>query len=66
MLGQMLLSVIFFLTIAKASAHDRRHHIELALHDPTDLEVRRNMAITQSLLWIAKPEEIPLLKRTKE
>jgi hypothetical protein len=31
--------------------------------DPTDLEIRRNMAITQPLLWIAKPEEIPLFKR---
>lgn len=29
--------------------------------DPKDLEIRRNMAITQPLLWIAKPEEIPLL-----
>jgi Alginate lyase len=31
--------------------------------DPTDLEVRRNMAITQPLLWIASPDEIPLLKK---
>jgi hypothetical protein len=31
--------------------------------DPTDLEIRRNMAITQPLLWIASPAEIPLLKR---
>lgn len=30
--------------------------------DPTDLEIRRNMAITQPLLWIASPDEIPLLK----
>jgi hypothetical protein len=30
--------------------------------DPTDLEIRRNMAITQPLLWIAKPDEVPLLK----
>jgi hypothetical protein len=29
--------------------------------DPTDWEIRRNMAITQPLLWIARPEEIPLL-----
>jgi hypothetical protein len=31
--------------------------------DPTDLEIRRNIAITQPLLWIAKPAEVPLLKR---
>jgi Alginate lyase len=31
--------------------------------DPTDLEVRRNMAITQPLLWIASPEAVPLLKK---
>ena len=31
--------------------------------DPTDLEVRRNMAITQPLLWIANPDAVPLLKR---
>jgi hypothetical protein len=30
--------------------------------DPIDLEVRRNMAVTQPLLWIASPDEIPLLK----
>ncbi len=30
--------------------------------DPSDLEVRRNMAITQPLLWIASPEDVPLLK----
>jgi hypothetical protein len=29
--------------------------------DPMDLEIRRNMAITQPLLWIANPDEIPLL-----
>jgi hypothetical protein len=29
--------------------------------DPTDLEIRRNMAVTQPLLWIARPDEIPLL-----
>jgi hypothetical protein len=35
--------------------------------DPADLEIRRNMAITQPLLWIASPDEIPLLKqRAKE
>lgn len=34
--------------------------------DPTDLEVRRNMAITQPLLWIASPSEVPLLTRTKK
>jgi hypothetical protein len=31
--------------------------------DPADLEVRRNMAITQPLLWIASPDEVPLLKK---
>jgi hypothetical protein len=30
--------------------------------DPVDLEVRRNMAVTQPLLWLAEAEEIPLLK----
>jgi hypothetical protein len=30
--------------------------------DPTDLEIRRNIAITQPLLWIASPDEIPLSK----
>jgi hypothetical protein len=34
--------------------------------DPTDLEIRRNIAITQPLLWIAKPEEIPLLSRASK
>lgn len=28
--------------------------------DPTDLEVRRNVAVTQPLLWITNPNEIPL------
>jgi hypothetical protein len=28
--------------------------------DPADLEIRRNMAITQPLLWIANPEDVPL------
>jgi hypothetical protein len=32
--------------------------------DPTDLEIRRNVAITQPLLWIASPDEIPLLKKS--
>jgi hypothetical protein len=31
--------------------------------DPKDLEIRRNIAITQPLLWIASPDEIPLLKQ---
>jgi hypothetical protein len=31
--------------------------------DPTDLEIRRNMAVTQPLLWIASPGDIPLLKK---
>ena len=30
--------------------------------DPVDLEVRRNTPITQPLLWVASPEQIPLLK----
>jgi hypothetical protein len=34
--------------------------------DPADLEVRRNMAITQPLLWIARPEEVPLLKTSRK
>jgi len=34
--------------------------------DPNDLEVRRNMAITQPLLWIANLDEVPLPKRVKE
>ena len=28
--------------------------------DPTDAEVRRNQAITQPVLWLAQPGEIPL------
>ena len=31
--------------------------------DPTDLEIRRNMAVTQPILWIARPAGIPLLKK---
>jgi uncharacterized protein (TIGR03790 family) len=31
--------------------------------DPSDLEIRRNLAITQPLLWLANPEEVPLLKQ---
>ena len=34
--------------------------------DPGDLEVRRNMAVMQPLLWLASPEDIPLLKRAKK
>ena len=30
--------------------------------DPADLEVRRNLVVTQPLLWIARPEDVPLLK----
>jgi hypothetical protein len=30
--------------------------------DPSDLEVRRNIAITQPILWIANPADVPLLK----
>jgi len=32
--------------------------------DPTDLEIRRNLAITQPLLWVASPDEVPLLNPT--
>jgi hypothetical protein len=31
--------------------------------DPTDLEIRRNLAVTQPLLWIAEPGDVPLIKR---
>jgi len=31
--------------------------------DPNDPEIRRNMAITQPLLWIASPDEVPLSKK---
>jgi hypothetical protein len=34
--------------------------------DVSDLEVRRNIAIAQPLLWLTSPEEIPLLKRIQE
>jgi hypothetical protein len=34
--------------------------------DPSDLEIRRNVAVTQPLLWIASPDDIPLLKAAKE
>jgi hypothetical protein len=30
--------------------------------DPADLEVRRNIAVTQPLLWIIRPEDVPLAK----
>jgi hypothetical protein len=30
--------------------------------DPSDLEIRRNIAVTQPLLWIAQPADVPLLK----
>lgn len=30
--------------------------------DPADLEIRRNIAITQPILWLAQPEGVPLLK----
>jgi len=33
--------------------------------DPTDLEIRRNVAITQPLLWIADPQDVPLLKNDR-
>ena len=28
--------------------------------DPSDLEIRRNIAVTQPLLWVARPADIPL------
>lgn len=28
--------------------------------DPADLEIRRNLAVTQPVLWLASPDEIPL------
>lgn len=31
--------------------------------DPSDLEIRRNIAITQPILWIASPGDVPLLKK---
>lgn len=31
--------------------------------DPADLEIRRNIAITQPLLWIADPGDAPLLRK---
>jgi hypothetical protein len=31
--------------------------------DPADLEIRRNIAVTQPLLWVAKPADVPLLRR---
>jgi hypothetical protein len=31
--------------------------------DPADMEIRRNMAVTQPLLWIASPDQIPLLPK---
>ncbi|MBN1360848.1 MAG: alginate lyase family protein [Sedimentisphaerales bacterium] len=31
--------------------------------DPTDLEVRRNMAVTQPLLWVPSPGDVPLSQR---
>ena len=33
--------------------------------DPADLEIRRNLAITQPLLWVARPGQIPLLGSAK-
>jgi hypothetical protein len=30
--------------------------------DPANLEVRRNMAVTQPLLWFMKTEDVPLFK----
>lgn len=32
--------------------------------DPSDLEIRRNIAITQPVLWLARPEDVPLLGRS--
>ena len=33
--------------------------------DPANLEVRRNMAVTQPLLWFMKTEDVPLFKTPK-
>jgi hypothetical protein len=33
--------------------------------DSTDLEIRRNMAVTQPLLWIASPKDTPLLNKSR-
>ncbi|HML75508.1 MAG TPA: alginate lyase family protein [Anaerohalosphaeraceae bacterium] len=30
--------------------------------DPTDLEIRRNLAVTQPLLWLIQSEDVPLLR----
>jgi hypothetical protein len=30
--------------------------------DPANLEVRRNLAVTQPLLWLARPEDVPLVR----
>ena len=30
--------------------------------DPANSEVRRNLAITQPILWLTKPRQVPLLK----
>lgn len=32
--------------------------------DPTDFEIRRNIIATQPLLWIANPDEIPLIGKS--
>ena len=34
--------------------------------DPADWEIRRNVAITQPLLWLTQPDETPLLKGAKD
>jgi hypothetical protein len=33
--------------------------------DPTDMEVRRNMAVTQPLLWAISPGDVPLARQVK-
>jgi hypothetical protein len=46
-----------------ARAFDEKKYLDLwkALNpDPTDQEVRRNLAITQPLLWLISPSDVPL------
>lgn len=53
------------LIFAYAESGDRKYFDLWKKLDPdsADLEVRRNIAVTQPLLWIAHPDEIPLLGR---
>jgi len=40
--------------------------VEEAAANPTDLEIRRDIAITQPILWIPRPGEFPLLKKPNQ